>query len=163
MNPLLIWQFVTKHLSLIAIGVLVVALGISHWQLDSCHTKYKSHLVDDAKAALEAEENARKTESRNAEIAANINVLTLERNDAINKASAAARDLAHTRGLFVRVNPPRCDVPGTAADTGVGESGTIEARLSAVDGGFLSTFAADCARDQGVARDGHDWAIKIGQ
>lgn len=163
MNPLSIWTFVTRNWTFILIGALALAVGEEHFRLWLCQAEYKTHLAADATAAFAAEQKARATESHNAEVAENINTLTLERNDAISKAAAAARDTARTRGDFVRVKVPRCDLPRTPANPSVGEAGTVEARLSDGDATFLNAFADSCAGDQGVADDGHNWALKVGK
>lgn len=134
-------------------GLLLMVCGVQHLELVGIRAGI-------AKADKIATDKARAEEARTAQLANDLDTANLEKRNAIDQAANVARDLNRTRGMYVRV---RADLSRATGNTSGSQDGTIEARLSEGDGGFLSTFATDCAKDQGVAKIGHDWAPKVGR
>lgn len=134
-------------------GLLALAWGIQTLRLDGLESGI-------AKAEKVATEAARQQEAKNASTAQEIEVAHNERAKAIDDAFNADRQLARTRGLYIRV---KSDLSKSAANPGGTSDGAVEARLSDGDGEFLETFARDCAQDQNIAISGHQWAGKVGK
>lgn len=139
-----------------AAAILGIWLGVTKLELANLR-------ADIAEATAKATEQARAKDAENAKLANQIDLAHLERNDAIEKAAAAARELNRTRGSFVRVKAPKCDLPGTTSDLGGGENGTTQAQLSDETADALIAIAHDADRAAAYAQTCHDWAIQVGR
>lgn len=124
----------------------------------------KIELADLKTAVAEADkiatQKARAADALNAQLAAAIDQAYLERHNAQTEAADAARSLARSRGLYVR---GKCNLPGTATDPRISESGTTEVRLDAATSDALITIARDGDRAALYAQSCHDWAVKVGK
>lgn len=140
---------------LLPTALLAISLAWGGWN----HVALTNLRAANARATLAATEAARAADARYAALATQIEVVHHERSQAIDEAADTARDLARTRGMFVR-GKSAC-VPKLTAGPGGNTERPIETQLSDRDADFLITFARDCARDHGVAVTARDWATSL--
>lgn len=105
---------------------------------------------------------ARAKDAENARLASAIDQANMEKRDALDKAADTARDLARTRGLWIKARGHQC-VSATPATSGSLEGQPALIRLHEETASDLIALARDADRAALYAQTCHQWARGVGR